>query len=925
MFDFGLDYCKFVGSDFLVLNVKDKAVNRSGSVVVSLRDKRVVRFAHELPERLRNLAPPQNRKYFYPSHLTKTKDISVTENEIAIMEGGFSSVKGKHKFWVSLFRGNEVARDPVNYLKHRWTPVACTYSPEAGICASADKFGEIHVWSARNGNGISIFKPINQNLYHVEWLPDETGVYLASKFFTSRSEKIFSLNQYGPINEAFYFDDSRLVTANLGYTGSYDTDLTTFDRATNQRYQLTLINHKDIGLRTASGAIENLFQRERELNARQKIVVDKWGVPSCLRFLDANVHGRLAFVMGTDNGSLLQFSIQSINGQNRLKLQRSFISHEAQISSVSVSPTGKLLASASLDGTVRIWQMSPARTLADVDFYTDGTRIIFLQPNGSSLRAGLRIGDYVREFDGAPYYERIQKIQRGEYQPGDSVTLAVSRMAPSAAGVTEEPLEVQVELIAAEDVQEPLLNLFLTKKDNWITWTRNGFYNSSPQGGRHVGWHVNQGREKAAEFALVSQFQQQLYRPDLVEKVASTWTEVDDNAAIATKIGSGAQNAYSVLEMTPNTAEKYEKIRPPKVLIQSPFGTTESEEDSVKVEFDVQSPNHLPITELLIFSNGRQQRIQPEEVKQERRDGTATASYVTTLPLSPGDNNIVIRARHAAASSNNAEVNVVRLAEQKNSDLPMLYILAVGISKYADEDFDLSYADNDAEDFAKAWEGQVGKMYRDVKSRVVTNENATVDGIEDGFSWLKSQQFNHDDVVFVFFAGHALFDDNDIWVFGSTDLDAKKLTRTGITDDRVSRLLEKELKDAGTVVAFLDTCHAGGVKGKTRGGKRLNSYHSQGRDIWLNCQKRVLASCTQKEVSVEREEWENGAFTEGLMQTLTCQDCDFDRDGFISIEELHIRTRQFVLEMTKGHQTPTQTGQSINFGVTNLARAVTRK
>ena len=839
-------------------------------------------------------------------------DLAVSEQEISIIEGGFTRINDngnpKDKYWVSLFQGNN---SPVHYLKHKWTPVACTYSPGAGLCASADKFGQIHVWKARDGKQVSVFEPVNHNLYHVEWMPDESGFYLGTRFFGSRGAQKFGVNHYGPITNSFSLTDWKLRPES-GYQAQHKKLPITSMDGSDQEYQLLIENQSDIVLKSSSGLTENLSQLERSKGAQQKETARKWGKPTCIQFLDSANEGRLPFIVGTDNGSLLQFSIEKRNGRDNLKLRRSFVSHDAQVNSISISPSGEMMASCSLDGTVRAWRLDPPRKLAEVDFYTDGARVVDMELNGSAYRAGLQIGDSISEFNGEPYYERIQKLQRGEFKAGDSVTIGFTRFVKNGSSYREEKRDIKIRLVEAPDVQEPLLNLFLTKNDDWITWTRNGFYNASPNGSRHVGFHVNQGREKAAEFTLVSQFQKQLFQPSLVEEVIKTWTEVTDETAA----NSNESGMHSVLVDAPNTAEKYEKVRPPKITILSPYGATKSETGTVKVEFEVQRPNSLELTELRVFNNGRNQRAKPEEQATTRKSGYAKTTYVSTIKLLPGDNNIVVTAEHEAASSNNAELFVEYLAPKSKSELPKLYVLAIGVSEYEDSTLDLDYADNDAEDFVAAWKEQEGGMYGEVIHKVIQNAEATVDGIEDGFSWLTDHEFNNRDVVLVFLAGHALFDKHDIWVFGSTEMNEEKLARTGITGGRFQRLLEKELVGAGTVIAYLDTCHAGGVK--TRG-KQRKTRHSRKIDIWQGSQHRIFASCVQEEKSQERKEWENGAFTEGLLQALSGS-ADDNGDGVINIGELHHKARSIVVRITEGEQTPTQTGSTLNHGVTNIAK-----
>jgi WD40 repeat protein len=51
-----------------------------------------------------------------------------------------------------------------------------------------------------------------------------------------------------------------------------------------------------------------------------------------------------------------------------------------------------------------------------------------------------------------------------------------------------------------------LATLFVTTDNEWICWTPKGFYAASAGGEKYIGWHVNQGMDKAAEYYPVYSF-----------------------------------------------------------------------------------------------------------------------------------------------------------------------------------------------------------------------------------------------------------------------------------------------------------------------------------------------------------------------------------------------------------------------------------
>jgi hypothetical protein len=48
----------------------------------------------------------------------------------------------------------------------------------------------------------------------------------------------------------------------------------------------------------------------------------------------------------------------------------------------------------------------------------------------------------------------------------------------------------------------------------WVLWTPSGYYDASPGGEELIGWHVNNGPDKEADFFPASRFRSLKYRPD---------------------------------------------------------------------------------------------------------------------------------------------------------------------------------------------------------------------------------------------------------------------------------------------------------------------------------------------------------------------------------------------------------------------------
>jgi hypothetical protein len=75
------------------------------------------------------------------------------------------------------------------------------------------------------------------------------------------------------------------------------------------------------------------------------------------------------------------------------------------------------------------------------------------------------------------------------------------------------------------DGQE-LLALFLTRDaKRWVAFTPSGYYDASPGGEDLIGWHVNRGKDQAADFFPASRFADTMHRPDVIKQVLATLDE----------------------------------------------------------------------------------------------------------------------------------------------------------------------------------------------------------------------------------------------------------------------------------------------------------------------------------------------------------------------------------------------------------------
>ncbi|MCC6470249.1 MAG: caspase family protein [Alphaproteobacteria bacterium] len=275
------------------------------------------------------------------------------------------------------------------------------------------------------------------------------------------------------------------------------------------------------------------------------------------------------------------------------------------------------------------------------------------------------------------------------------------------------------------------------------------------------------------------------------------------------------------------------------------------------------------------------------------------------VAAAPGTAASSIAAKRAAPGSIRCETNgpqLVRVAPAMTTGLdtrPKLYVLSVGVSRYRDNTINLGFASKDACDLARVFAAQSGKLYREVEVRVLSDAQATREGILDGLDWIVRETTARD-VAAVFMAGHGVSEGGKTYYFLPHDVDLGRISRTGVSQEEIRRGLANI---PGKALYFFDTCHSGGLMQGTRNlppdvSRVAQDLVAAGPGVI------VYTAATGRQQSIERDDWSNGAFTKALLEGLAGA-ADFEKDGAITTAELDLYLAQRVKALTKGQQNPT--------------------
>jgi WD40 repeat protein len=446
---------------------------------------------------------------------------------------------------------------------------------------------------------------------------------------------------------------------------------------------------------------------------------------------------------------------------------------------------------------------------------------------------------------------------------GDDQTMMVwdlSSVTPTSVGKEKKVLH-------------PMLNIFVSKDNEYIVWSKSGYFTSSIGGDKYVGYHINSGPNKEARYVGSEKFFDTLYRPDIISAIVKTNSE---KKAIA----------YASQTKKVKTVDIASSL-PPIVTILSDDKIS-TNKSSITVKYQIQSDSK--ITNTIITLNGKKLDTRALYLKKDKNKKTIK------IQLEDGENLISIKAKNKYAYSDEVYINAYKKSKTKDIYKPTLYLLSVGVSKYKDSQYNLKFAHKDANAIAKLFQNQKGKIYKDVKIKNLTNQNATSDDILDGLDWI-DKEVTSKDVAIIFIAGHGVNDEKGEYYFMSHEANLDRLRRTALPWYELQRTIDNL---PSKTILLADTCHSGNISGNRRDvtGAIKSIINSGSGSV-------IMTATTGNGYSYEDNKWGHGAFTKSIIEGIKNLKADYDNDNVITIKEIDLYITNRVKKLTSGKQKPT--------------------
>ncbi|MEL6720957.1 MAG: caspase family protein, partial [Bacteroidota bacterium] len=234
---------------------------------------------------------------------------------------------------------------------------------------------------------------------------------------------------------------------------------------------------------------------------------------------------------------------------------------------------------------------------------------------------------------------------------------------------------------------------------------------------------------------------------------------------------------------------------------------------------------------------------------------------------------------------------------------PTLHLLSVGTET------NLAYTTKDAQDFAACFEQQAqnkgGRLFQQVNSDVLKGKEANAIAIKAKIEQLearyKTGTISDRDLIIFYISSHGFLDENRQLRIQADDYTPAAPRATSVSYERdIVEVLEnipcKKL-------ILIDACYSGDTKSNN-----IDIDYQLDR---LNQPLKgftTIVSSGGDEASYEDEKWENGAFTEAIVEGLFQRRANQDGNSYITIDELwnylEKRVPQMVKEVKKRAQHP---------------------
>lgn len=381
-----------------------------------------------------------------------------------------------------------------------------------------------------------------------------------------------------------------------------------------------------------------------------------------------------------------------------------------------------------------------------------------------------------------------------------------------------------------------VLRFVRTEQGEWLAATPEGFFDGSEKARQQIGYRIGEG----LNVVPVDRFFQDFFRPNLFHEVLAG--------------------------RSPTPEVKIGQTRPPVISILSPpSGIVESPSVTIEVQAEDQGGGVSGVT---LFHNAARVLA----AGQTRQEGKRVFRSFQT-PLVQGENRLKVIAASGDGSWESEPAEIV-LRYEKPLAKSRLYLLAVGINRYADGNLNLAYAATDAQALASLFNRRAKQLYETVQTETILDQDATRPRIKASLKTMAGKTQSQDTLV-LFLAGHGTIV-GQRYYFVPHELRKQAVSleddirSQGLPADELSEILgtAKALKR----LLILDTCASGGALGTLTKGR--SGFALRGAIERLSRSQGIfsIAASSASEQAQEAKELGHGVLSYSLLAGLKAVD-----------------------------------------------------
>jgi len=461
-------------------------------------------------------------------------------------------------------------------------------------------------------------------------------------------------------------------------------------------------------------------------------------------------------------------------------------------------------------------------------------------------------------------YDSAMAKHLGEFTGGHSGEIHAIAVSEAAGLVVTGSADQTVRLWNLK-TRELIVSMFFAGKE-FVIWMPQGYYYSSDEGDKLIGWHVNQGRDHEGRFIRAGQLKKYLWSPEMVRR--------------AIMLKSARQ---AVREMRPGVDNELNRLlekKPPEFGVRLADDQSGVADGYVAVEITGAEEAGAEVSDFSILSNSR--NVGDFASRSVSGDGKKA---VIQVPVEAGENRITITGTNEFGYLTERSVVAIAKKAQQENPRGKLYVVVVGAEKYPFLQSDcgggpceLRYPVDDAARLLRViWE-KSAPLYSGMEALVLVNRESldetpdladdikAVSGVDDVLEPEADSVSDAladfldkptaDDTTIVFIAGHGINIDEDYY-FIPTDgrkSDPEKWKRSSLVDWAD---IQKPIERAeGVRFLLIDTCHAANAFNP-----RLEKDAADARIV-------VFSATAANSTAAELPELGHGVFTYALIEGL---------------------------------------------------------